>query len=339
MKADNTSSIVVLIDPLGPRKLSLLRKKREERMKELAERRICNKSVTDMLIANETLHKTSPKKVKEKAVIPPVQNKNKSVILDSCKVVKDPGSAKSNHTDKSSVNLDDSIQLRNGHVASPVPLTRSSEHRHSVKSTSVASKNKPAEQINSSEDTSVTTRMATRLSPQKSPLSQNSVANSQSVVTNNSSKVAMQSKSAGNSPVNHGQPKCLQPSKCTRENVKNTVSTKVQSGVKVKDLENIYSSVVQFSKGQLSQRINHKPKNSKAESNTALHSDTVRSTKKPHCTKSLSTRISLRLRRLRQKTQKVRGHGENKVAKPGVKRKLDSTHSSTAPASKKLKQS
>lgn len=37
MKADNTSSLVVLIDPLGPRKLSILRKKREENFKRIEE--------------------------------------------------------------------------------------------------------------------------------------------------------------------------------------------------------------------------------------------------------------------------------------------------------------
>lgn len=37
MRADNTSCVVVLIDPLGPRKLSLLKKEREENMRKMRE--------------------------------------------------------------------------------------------------------------------------------------------------------------------------------------------------------------------------------------------------------------------------------------------------------------
>ena len=333
MKADNTSAIVVLIDPLGPRKLSILRRKREERMREIAERRISNKSVTDILTANESLNKNFPKKVKEKPVIPSVPNKTKPVIVETSKVVKEGESM------APAVNLDDSIQLRNGHIASPVPKVI--EHKHSGKSTPVASKNKPTDGATSCDEPAVPTRMSTRHSPQKSPLSQTSVSNSQSTVSNITSKLALQSKASVHSPTsNQGEQKCLQPSKCTLENVKNTVSSKVQSGMKVKDLENMYSSVVQFSKGQLTPKTNLKTKGAKSETNAVVASDPVRSNRKPHATKSLSTRISLRLRRLRQKTQKIRGQGENKgFVKPGVKRKLDSAHASPTPATKKLKQS
>lgn len=355
MKADNTSAIVVLIDPLGPRKLSILRKKREEKMKELAERRVsCSKSVTDLLIANETLNKSSPKKVKDKAVINSIQNKARPVILDTCKVGKDSGSAamsatSGQHADvpgkesNVTVNLDDSIQLRNGHIVTPIH--HDAKHvNHASKSTPVANKNKSSVQAASSEETVVSTRMATRHSPQKSPLSQNSVSNSQSSVPHVSGRPSMQSRLGGQSSASQGDQNCLQPSKCTLENVKNTVTSKVQPKVKVKDLENIYSSVVQFSKGQLSVRTNQKLKSGKVETSTSSHNshgDAIRSTKKAHTTKSLSTRISLRLRRLRQKTQKIRAQGENKsyVMKPGVKRKLDPGHSSSAPASKKVRHS
>lgn len=44
MKADNTSAIVVLIDPLGPRKLSILKKKREETFRKLREARAAEAS-------------------------------------------------------------------------------------------------------------------------------------------------------------------------------------------------------------------------------------------------------------------------------------------------------
>lgn len=347
MKADNTSAIVVLIDPLGPRKLSILKKRREERMKEVAEKRLSNKSVTDILAANETLQKTSPKKVKDKAVISSVQMKPKPVILDTCKTVKEPASVKHGHAVpcKTGVNLDDSIQLRNGHIASPLP--KNNDIKQPNKSTSVSCKNKsPASPTNSCDETSVSTRMATRQSPQKSPLGHTSVSNSQSSVTHTTNKphASMQPKSTSHGPSSQSEQNCLKPSKCTLDNihVKNSVASKLQTGVKVKDLENIYSSVVQFSKGHLNLRTNMKSKASRSETLTGNHIEGVRSTKKPHSTKSLSTRISLRLRRLRQKTQKVRtGQGENKgfMVKPGVKRKLDSGHSSATPASKKVKHS
>ena len=40
MKADNTSCMVVLIDPLGPRKLSILKKKREEHLGKLKDKKV-----------------------------------------------------------------------------------------------------------------------------------------------------------------------------------------------------------------------------------------------------------------------------------------------------------
>jgi hypothetical protein len=52
MKADNTSCIVVLIDPLGPRKLSILKKKREE----------CHQTIVQEKSVPATPVRTSPRK-------------------------------------------------------------------------------------------------------------------------------------------------------------------------------------------------------------------------------------------------------------------------------------
>lgn len=63
MRADNTSCVVVLIDPLGPRKLSILKKKREEHFKRAYE---INAKTTELgkklAEANKTGTRTSPRK-------------------------------------------------------------------------------------------------------------------------------------------------------------------------------------------------------------------------------------------------------------------------------------
>ncbi|XP_052801002.1 uncharacterized protein LOC128231825 [Mya arenaria] len=355
MKADNTSAIVVLIDPLGPRKLSILRKKREERMKELAEKRINNsKSVSDMLTANETLHKPSPKRHGDKEG----ENSfvNVKVMVKGKETPQAPNFGLAPQKSPASPSLDDSIQLRNGHVISPVSASKNQDVKH-IKSAPVV-KDKPQTVVSHSTDNLANgpTRMATRLSPQKSPLGQNSASQNSPNVQNDMAVKSIcgkansaPAKSNSVSPsqqksVSPNQQKCLQPSKGTSENVKNVTPPKLQTGMKVKDLENLYASVVQFNKGHLNVKTNQKcNKTGKNLNNSSTPSEGLRSTKKPHSTKSLSTRISLRLRRLRQRSvNKNKSQRENKSilsTKTGIKRKLDSGQSNSAPALKKIKHS
>ncbi|XP_060064593.1 protein phosphatase 1D-like [Ylistrum balloti] len=67
MKADNTSCVVVLIDPLGPRKLSILKKKREEHFKKVREMNARNTELGKKLTEDsKTGMRTSPRKSGEK---------------------------------------------------------------------------------------------------------------------------------------------------------------------------------------------------------------------------------------------------------------------------------
>lgn len=73
--------------------------------------------------------------------------------------------------------------------------------------------------------------------------------------------------------------------------------------------------------------------------NNSNTSDGSRSSRKCNGAKSLSSRISLRLRRIRQKSLKNKGKGqvENKGFTKGVKRKIDT--SADTPVVKKLRHS
>ncbi|KAL4224231.1 Protein phosphatase 1D [Mactra antiquata] len=338
MKADNTSAIVVLIDPLGPRKLSILRKKREERMREIAQKRsLDNKTVTDLLSAKESMNK-SPKKGQPKVSSSEAKvNKALNALNNSPHV---PGyshkhSDKSIHSVKnSSDNLDDSIQIRNAHLASPVVLSKKSETKLSKSAPcSPRTKTSPL-QTSSSENLCSRTGMATRSSPQKSP---EALKLHEPISSVSSNKIIHQTRSHDSckqDSISNLSQKCLQPSKNTAENVRNT-----SPDLKVRDLENIYSSDIKLSLRNMNLRNAQKSKVGR-NVNSNASSEQSRSSKKS-TTKSLSTRISLRLRRLRQKTQnrKTKSLSENKevTSKTGIKRKMDST--SGTPASKKLRHS
>jgi len=351
MKADNTSAIVVLIDPLGPRKLSILRKKREERMKEIAEKRLnCNKSVSELLTAKESLQKSIQKKSPEHHNV---------ISVNVCANGKSPchGSQNAQHS-PANTSLDDSIQLRNGHVLSPVSGCKSHENKLVKSAPAVKVPENNHHNVQSCSKGGIPagqSRMATRLSPHKSPLGQSLYSQNSPIVQANNS-VAAAEKANGEcarsnklTTLNPNQPKCLQPSKGTAENVKSALPHKLTNAngvTKMKDVENLYSSVIHFGKGQLNIKSNQPKCNSDQKNlNNSSHSaDGLRSTKKAHTTKSLSTRISLRLRRIRQKTQ-LKGHkgqAENKgfsSSKTGVKRKLDQMQCVGTPVSKKVKHS
>ncbi|XP_033747206.1 uncharacterized protein LOC117332422 [Pecten maximus] len=71
MKADNTSCVVVLIDPLGPRKLSILKKKREEHFKNVKEMNAVNTELGKKLTeGTKSSMRTSPRKSGEKEETP-----------------------------------------------------------------------------------------------------------------------------------------------------------------------------------------------------------------------------------------------------------------------------
>lgn len=364
MKADNTSAIVVLIDPLGPRKLSILKKKREEKMKEVALKKSHdNQVVTELLAAKESLTK-SPKKANMKNTVSShvlqkpkveeehkphahVKNESHAKVGKSC----DKFIVTSMH--KSSDSLDESIQLRNSHLISPVsdnkkkpdakPVSNNGK-KPDMKLLPVSPKVKTSPLQTSLNENLCKTGMVTRSSPQKSPEAVKSSVNSlTSSVSNNINAHQTRSHDNTAAKVAHVQQKCLQPSKNTSENVRNSTSNKVHSDIRVKDVENIYSTDVKLGLRNLNLKNSQKPKVGKNLNNSSSSTDGLRSAKKPHSCKSLSTRISLRLRRLRQKTQKikVKGHSENKgfLVKSGVKRKMDASHSSGTPASKKIRHS
>ena len=190
MKADNTSCIVVLIDPLGPRKLSILKKKREEQMRLLAEQKgLDNKLATELLTAKESLHK-SPKKHKDKhesmgGSKSPTKTSPRSPSSPARQVlwndstggmkittmlksdaVKFPMKPSPMH--KFTDNMDDSVQLRSPCLVSPLISSEKEELKHS-KSAPLSTKAKTSPlQISVSENQG-RHGMATRQSPQKSP--------------------------------------------------------------------------------------------------------------------------------------------------------------------------
>lgn len=371
MKADNTSAIVVLIDPLGPRKLSILKKKREERMKEIAvQKSHDNQAVMDLLTAKESLTK-SPKKVNTKNTVPSLSalkpkvendedNKSSSTKKEhkshthtkdhkTCAIGKEESHAKlQNHSDKmnspmhkGSDSLDDSVQIRNSHLVSPVS---NSPKKHEGK-TSGTQQPKATPLQNSSSENLCRTGMATRSSPQKSPEGvKNSVNALATSVSNDTNMHQTRSHAHGTNAVPSSvQQKCLQPCKNTSENVKNVPSSNVHSDLKVKDLVNFYTTDVKLGLRNLNLKNSQKSKLGKNVNNSNTASDGLRVTKKTQSNKSLTTRISLRLRRLRQKTQKgkMKSQSENKryVAKPGMKRKIESSQSCGTPASKKIRHS
>lgn len=351
MKADNTSAIVVLIDPLGPRKLSILKKKREERMREIAQRRsLDNQAVTELLTAKESMSK-SPKKTNSKSAVIGFDSKHDNVqhpvvhssLSANCSanLIK-LGDKSINKVKDSTDNLDDSIQLRNAHIASPIVHNKKQDVKVSKSAPcSPRTKTSPL-QTSSSENLCSRTGMVTRSSPQKSP---EALKLHQSITSVSSNRISHQTRShdhCGQDTNGNLSQKCLQPSKNTAENVRNTPSSKGPSDLKVRDVENMYSSDVKLSLRNLNLRNAHKSRVGKNVNNSNTSVDNSKSGKKS-TTKSLSTRISLRLRRLRQKTQsrKTKPRSENKdvVAKTGIKRKMESTHSSGTPASKKLRHS
>jgi hypothetical protein len=373
MKADNTSAIVVLIDPLGPRKLSILKKKREERMKEIAlQKSHDNHAVMDLLTAKESLTK-SPKKVHAKNTVPSLaalkpklendedkksngmkkENKTHAHTKDNktCVIAKEESHAKSqNHSNKvivspmhrGSDSLDESVQIRNSHLVSPVP---NSHKKHEGKSLGSPQPKASPLQTSSSENL-CRTGMATRSSPQKSPESvKNSVNALTNSVNNDTNMHQTRSHAHGTNTVASSlQQKCLQPCKNTSENVKNVPTSKVpHTDLKVKDLVNFYSTDVKLGLRNLNLKNSQKSKFGKNLNNSNAASDGMRVTKKTHSNKSLTTRISMRLRRLRQKTQKgkLKNQSENKrfIAKPGMKRKMEPNQSCGTPASKKIRHS
>lgn len=374
MKADNTSAIVVLIDPLGPRKLSILKKKREDRIKQLAEAKIKdNKAATDLLIANETLNH-SPKKTfgpvhksqkpQPSVSIPKPETSNLGQVqlfyhdpITSMSMSVNKVGEKSPLSSpmlKFTDNLDDSVQLRkeamspavlsnNLHVKSP----KLSPHSNRTPSSAPVRLRTSPLQTSSSENV-CRSGMSTRSSPLKAPVMQTNTDNvkhssvpimftgCQNVQKakkdcDNANKVLTEPKTCSKSGVNTTIPKFSQANSHGTENVKTVC--------KVKDVENIFSSDVKLglrnfsvTKHQLTNKTN------KNQNNTCLES--LRGAKKIHSTKSLSTRISLRLRRIRQKTKRGKVPttvAENKsfVAKAGIKRKMDSPHGSPPPHSAK----
>ncbi|OWF55990.1 uncharacterized protein LOC110452869 [Mizuhopecten yessoensis] len=89
MKADNTSCVVVLIDSLGPRKLSILKRKREEHFKKLREMNVVNTELGRKLIeGNKTGMRTSPRKSGEREEAPcsiPLPSSQKAPVKgDKC---------------------------------------------------------------------------------------------------------------------------------------------------------------------------------------------------------------------------------------------------------------
>lgn len=189
MKADNTSCIVVLIDPLGPRKLSILKKKREEQMLLLAEKKgLDNKLATELLSAKESLQK-SPKKHKDSkpenvahktstkaAPLSPgsptrqvLWNEStggmKITTLLKADAVKFPMKPSPMH--KFTDNLDDSVQLRSTSLISP--LISEKDKPKQTKSAPCATKSKSPPLQTSSNENQIRPGMATRQSPHKSP--------------------------------------------------------------------------------------------------------------------------------------------------------------------------
>ena len=189
MKADNTSCIVVLIDPLGPRKLSILKKKREEQMRLVAEKKgLDNKVASELLSAKETLQK-SPKKHKDgkhenvTSKTPPKsapQNPGsptrqvlwndstggmKITTLLKAESVKFPMKPSPMH--KFTDNLDDSAQLRSTCLISPL-INDVNEPKH-AKSAPCAGKPRSPPLLTSVSENTGRPGMATRQSPQKSP--------------------------------------------------------------------------------------------------------------------------------------------------------------------------
>ena len=190
MKADNTSCIVVLIDPLGPRKLSILKKKREEQMRLVAGKEgLDNKVATELLTAKESLQK-SPKKHKD------AKHENMGSKSPSKVSTRNPGSPtrqvlwndstggmkittmlkadavkfpmKPSPMHKFADNLDESVQLRSPCIISPLISSEKEELKHSKSAPcSIKPKTSPL-QISVSENQG-RHGMATRQSPQKSP--------------------------------------------------------------------------------------------------------------------------------------------------------------------------
>ena len=186
MKADNTSCIVVLIDPLGPRKLSILKKKREEQMRLLAEKKgLDNKLATELLTAKESLQK-SPKKGKDSkhdsktspkpGSLSPGSAKRQVLWNDSTGGMKittllkadtSKFSMKPSPMHKFADNLDDSVQLRSTCLISPL-LSDKEEPKH-ANSAPCTTKPRTSPLQNSASENLGRTGMATRQSPHKSP--------------------------------------------------------------------------------------------------------------------------------------------------------------------------
>lgn len=355
MKADNTSAIVVLIDQLGPRKLSILKKKREEKMKEVAQRRsLDNQAVAELLAAKESLTK-SPKKENTKNIVPPpILQPPNTEISDTCKAhmalkegvkMAKPCDKAVSAVLKGSDSLDDSVQIRNSHLVLPVSGSgKKHDTKHDTKyakSTPPSPRARTSPLQTSSSENLCRTGMATRSSPLKSSEALKSSVNALTAGVSGKRNIHLTRASNHGTNVDDGQQKYLQPIKNTSENVRNASANKLHSDIKVRDLENIFSTGVKLSLKNIKNSQKSKVAKNTSNSNAAIESP--RFSKKVHSAKSLSTRISLRLRRLRQKTQqnKVKGQSENKgyITKSGTKRKIDSTHSCGTPATKKIRHS
>ncbi|XP_062582590.1 uncharacterized protein LOC134244333 [Saccostrea cucullata] len=120
MKADNTSCIVVLIDPLGPRKLSILKRKREEYLQKIApEKSIASSSTRTSPRKHDTASKPeNVKSVKEEENKKKLTSRVNPHSVATKTVISSVSTEKSKRLSlHSAVNteLDDSIQANSVH--------------------------------------------------------------------------------------------------------------------------------------------------------------------------------------------------------------------------------
>ncbi|KAK3598987.1 hypothetical protein CHS0354_024663 [Potamilus streckersoni] len=374
LKADNTSCMVVLIDPPGPRKLSILKKKREEYFlsnkakinqepssKEATRQPspIKEQKVPIMSSLSPTKMVVSSKGIPSKSGTPMVLS---DIGLGSNATTKGP--AKSDHTKNSQLgcqlslkgstgDLDDSIQavvVLQKMATTPLPLEdlvkhgkaqQHSMHGHTSPLKSSTSENRQI-RVSSSTDpnsqkdsdsptcTSSLKLLVSRTGNQIQKLGEMGTTAKPNLVQLHHNHPAEEKTNV--TSVQTSNQKCLQPRKFSVDSLKSSSKfSSIQNLLKNSDIPKSVESLAVSKKRQKS--IERKNIN-----NSCLCE--LKGLTKQNVGNSLSSRISLRLRRMRQKSRKSSSYQlENKafmLTKVGVKRKLESAD---APILKKIKHS
>ncbi|KAL3857682.1 hypothetical protein ACJMK2_012324 [Sinanodonta woodiana] len=349
LKADNTSCMVVLIDPPGPRKLSILKKKREEYFSSHKAKISQEPSSRE---APQQLSHIKEQKVQNSVSLSPTKcvpsiSSTPMVLSDlglgSNVTIKSP--AKSDHTKNSQLgghlslkgsigDLDDSIQaviVQQKNAITPVPLeefvkhakaAEHSMHGHTSPLKCSTSENRqiiiPSPTDPSSQKHSRLKLLVSRTSSQIQKLGETGTTAKSSLVQLHHNHPAATRTNV--TSVHTAEQKCLQPQKFSVDSLRSSSNfSSIQNLLKNSDIPRNVKRLTVSKKHQKS--LERKNLNNSCLSEfKGLTKQTV--------TNSLSSRISLRLRRMRQKSRRPGSYQlENKAFMPtkvGVKRKLES---------------